>query len=313
MRIYIYIFLILITFNKSYSQELLGQKNTIEITQKWFFDHSEFKEPERKEIKVFDKKGRLVKDIEFGFHHNVNLKLIGNIRIYKYKKNKLTSEKTYASGTDFKNSQVQFYWNNIYKDSKKKKTISNHSNYEYKYDDKNRLIECYITYPWNSEHKRYSLKYNNQNKIIEKTQYYGNNIKNWTTTYIKKGDTLISKQYLFNYPKEKDTTITIVKEVFKNNKLSFSHTLDFDENIKKYVYLDNGQLLFIFTRIIDETKKELKTELTYFENGLIKQIRKYELENNDWILKQRTEFTINGKSSILNKKETENVNEILIN
>ena len=89
MRKLLYIFLILSTFNKSFSQELFGQKNTIEITQEWFFDHSEFKEPERKEIKVFDKKGRLIKDIEFGFHHNVNLKLVGNIRTYEYQKNKL--------------------------------------------------------------------------------------------------------------------------------------------------------------------------------------------------------------------------------
>jgi len=313
LRKIIYIFLILITFNKSFSQELLGQKNTIEITQKWFFDHSEFKNPERKEIKVFDKKGRLVKDIEFGFHHNVNLKLIGNIRSYEYQKNKLASEKTYSSGTNFKNNQVQFYWNNIYEDSKKMKTMSNHSNCEYKYDKKNRLIECYINYPWNSESQRYSLEYNNQNKIIKKSKFYGDNIKNWTATYSKKGDTLISKQYLFNYPKKQDTTVTIVKDVFKNDKLSFSHTFDFGENIKKYIYSKNGQLFSVFTRIFDETEKELKTELTYFESGLIKQIRKYELENENWVLKQKTEFEINGRTALLNKKETENLNEILIN
>ncbi len=313
MRNFIYIFLIFTTFNNSFSQELFGEKNTVEITQKWFFDHSEFKELERKEIKIFDKKGRLIKDIEFGFHHNVNLKLVGNIRAYEYQKNELIFEKTYASGTDFKNNQVQFYWNYIYENSKKKKTVSNHSNCVYKYDDKNRMIECSINYPWNSENKRFSLKYNSQNKIIEKSQFYGDNIKNWTATYSNKRDTLVSKQYLFNYPKKQDTTVTIVKEVFKNDKLSFSHTYDFGENTKKYVYSKNGQLVSVFTRIIDESKKELKTELIYFQNGLIKQIRKYEFENNDWILKQRTEFEINGRKSILNKKETEKVNEILIN
>jgi hypothetical protein len=299
--------------NKSFSQDLFGQKNTVEITQEWFFDYSEFKEPERKEIKVFDKKGRLIKDIEFGFHHNVNLKLVGNIRTYEYQKNKLISEKTYSSGTEFENNQVQFYWNYFYDNSKKVKTISNHSNCEYKYDNLNRLSECYITYPWNSENKRYSLKYNSQNKIIEKSQFYGDNIKNWTATYGKKGDTLISKQYLFNHPKKQDTTLAIVKEIFKNDKLSFSHTYDFGENIKNYIYSKSGQLVSVFTKIIDESEKEFKTELIYFQNGLIKQIRKYEFENNDWILKQRTEFGINGKKSILNKKETEKVNEILIN
>lgn len=313
MRKFLYIFLILSTFNKSFSQELFGQKNTVEITQEWFFDHSEFKEPERKETKIFDRKGRLVKDIEFGFHHNVNLKLIGNIRSFEFQKNKLISEKTYASGTAFENNQVQFYWNYFYKNGNKNKVISNHSNYEYKYDDKNRLIECNIDYPWNSEHQRYVLKYNNQNKLIEKSQFYGDNKKNWTTVYEFKGDTLISNQYSFNFPKEKDTTITTIWKVHKDNKLSYSRTEDFVENEKKYVYGKNGKLAYVFTKVIDEGQEELKTELTYFKNGLIKEIRKYTLENSNWVLKQKTIFGIKGKASILNKKETQSVNEILIN
>jgi len=312
LRKFIYIFLIFITFNKSFSQDLLGQKNTIEITQNWFFERSEFKEPERKEIKVFDKKGRLVKDIEFGFHHNVNLKLIGNIRSYEYQKNKLISAKTYASGTDFKNNQIQFYWNYFYENSRKKKTVSNHSNCEYKYDQKNRLKECLIS-NWNSEIKRFSFKYNSDNQIIEKTQFNGDNIKNWTSIYTKKGDTLISKQYLFNHPKDNDTTITTIKEVFKNNRLIFSESNDFGISKKRYIYNDKKQLVSVFSKVFDETEKELKTEMDYFLNGVIKQIRKYELENKNWVLKQRTDFEINGKKSILNTKETENINEILIN
>ncbi|WP_298338428.1 hypothetical protein [uncultured Algibacter sp.] len=312
MRKFIYIFLTFITFSKSFSQELLGQKNTIEITQNWFFERSEFKKIERKEIKVFDKKGRLVKDIEFGFHHNVNLKLVGNIRSYEYQKNKLASEKTYESGTDFKNNQIQFYWNYFYENSRKIKTVSNHSNCEYKYDEKNRLKECVIS-NWNSEIKRFSLKYNSDNQITEKTQFYGDNIKNWTSTYTKKEDTLVSKQYLFNHPKEKDTTITTVKEVFKNNRLIFSESNDFGICKRRYIYDDKRQLVSVFTKVFDETEKELKTELTYFINGIIKQIRKYELENKNWVLKQRTDIEINGKASILNKKETKKVNEILIN
>lgn len=313
MRKLIYIFLILSTFNKSFSQELFGQKNTVEITQEWFFDHSEFKQPERKEIKIFDKKGRLVKDIEFGFHHNVNLKLIGKIRSFEYQKNKLISEKTYTSGTTFQNNQVQFYWNYFYENDNKTKVVSNHSNYNYKYDDENRLTECNIDYPLRSEQLKYVLKYNTQNKIIEKSQFYGNNIKNWTTTYEVKGDTLISNQYSFNFPKEKDTTITTIRKVYKDDKLSYSRTEDFTENEKKYVYEDNGKLIYVFTKVIDEGQKELKTELTYYKNGLIKEIRKYALESNSWVLKQKTKFGIGGKESILNKKETESVNEILIN
>lgn len=312
MRKIICIPLILITFNKSFSQELLGQKNTIEITQNWFFKSSEFKELERKEIKVFDRKGRLVKDIEYGFHHNVNLKLIGNIRSYEYQKNKLSSEKTYASETDFKNNQIQFYWDYFYENSKKKKIVSNHSNCEYKYDEKNRLKECVISNR-NSEIKRFSLKYNIGNQVIERTQFYGDNIKNWTSTYTRKGDTLISKQYLFNYPKEKDTTKTIVKEVFRKNKLIFSESIDFGISKKRYIYNDKGQLVSIYSKVFDETEKELKTDLIYFLYGLIKQIRKYELGDKSWVLKQRIDFEINGKKSILNKKEIENVNEILIN
>lgn len=313
MRNLLYIFLILSTFTKSFSQELFGQKNTVEITQEWFFDHSEFKEPKRKETKIFDRKGRLVRDIEFGFHHNMNLKLIGNIRSFEFKKNKLISEKTYASGTAFENNQVQFYWNYFYKSGNKDRVISNHSIYEYKYDDKNRLTECNIDYSRNSEHLRYVLKYNNQNKIIEKSQFYGNNKKNWTTTYEFKGDTLISNQYSFNFPKEKDTTITTIRKVYKDNKLSYSRTEDFGENEKKYVYGENGKLVYVFIKVKDEEPEELKTELTYYKNGLLKEIRKYALENTSWVLKQKIIFGIKGKKSILNEKETERVNEVLIN
>lgn len=298
--------------SKSFSQELLGQKNTIEITQTSFSGSSVFKDPGSKGIKVFDKKGRLIKDIEFGFHHNTDLHLVGQIRTYDYLKDKLIFEKTYASGADYKIKNVQFYWNYKYENSRKKKAISNHSNYEFKYDSKNRLAECHINHTWDSSNIVYTYKYNSQNKIIEKTQFYGDNIKNWTKTYSQKGDTLISKHYSFKYPKKKDTTISIIKEVFKNDKLSFSHTFNFGEKTNKYVYSVNGQLLSVFTIILDDKEKELKNELIYFDSGIIKQIREYELEKDNWVLKQRAEFEIRGRTSILNKKETKNLNKILI-
>lgn len=311
MRTFIYLLLVFTTFNQSYSQELLGKDKTIEITQYWFFNGPEFNEPERKEIKVFDEKGRLIKDIEFGFHHNRNLKLIGDISSYEYKKDKLISEKSYESETDFKNNQVRFYWNYIYEDSKKMRAISNLSSCEYKYDEKNRLKEC-ITTDWNSEIKRCLLKYNAENKIIEKTYFYNDSVRNRTTTFAKKGDTLISKEYFFNNPKEKDTTITTIKEVYKNNRLQFSRIDDFGICERQYVYDEKEQLILIFAKVFDDPKKDLKTELTYFQNGLIKQIRKYEFENNDWVLKQRTDFNVTGRTSILNKKEIKNINQILI-
>ena len=306
------ILVIFILSHNSYSQELFGQKSTVEITQKWFYDHSEFKEAERKEIKVFDKKGRLIKDIEFGFHHNYNLNLVGNIDTYEYQNNKLISEKTYNGETSFKNNSVLFYWNHLYEDSKIIKTVSNHSNYTYSYDIKERPSECIVIRNWDSTRTKYSLKYNNKNEMVCKTQYYGNNIRNWTQKYTKKGDTLISEHYSFNYPKKNDTTKTIVKEVFKNNGIIFSHTSNFGESKRKYNYSNNGQLTSVYTKIIDETKKELKTELTYSRNGIINQIREYELENNGWILKERIDFKVNGTKSILNKKERKKVNKILI-
>ena len=169
MRIFIYIFLVLTSFNKSFSQELFGQKNTVEITQKWFFDHSKFKELERKEIKVFDKKGRLIKDIEFGFHHNSNLKLIGDIRTYVFQKNKLISEKTYGSEASFKNKQVQFYWNYFYNKSKLKRVSSNHSSYVYNFTKENKLIEWTITYDFDDfGSRKFFVKHGDKKNIIER-------------------------------------------------------------------------------------------------------------------------------------------------
>ncbi|WP_222983873.1 hypothetical protein [Flagellimonas meishanensis] len=308
MRKLLYIFLILSTFNKSFSQELFGQKNTVEITQEWFFDHSEFKEPERKETKIFDRKGRLIKDIEFGFHHNVNLKLIGNIRSFEFQKNKLISEKTYASGTAFENNQVQFYWNYFYVNSRLKQINSNHSDYLFTYNNKKKTIEWTVTTDWDSISRKYYSKYDN-NKEIVATGEYGN----WSKNYIRKNDTLKIIEYSFDFPKKGDTTKTYITEVYSKNKIIYRKENGFGINTKKHSYSENGDLMTIFTRIFDEEQKDFKAELDYYKNGLIRQICKYEFIKKAWILKQRTEFIINGKLSTLNKKETKNINDILIN
>ena len=308
MRIFIYIFLILTSFNKSFSQELFGQKNTIEITQKWFFDHSKFKEPERKEIKIFNKKGRLIKDIEFGFHHNYNLNLVGNIYTYEYQKNKLISEKTYKGETNFKNNSVLFYWNYIYEDSRLKKINSNHSDYIYSYYNENKTIEWIVTTDWDSISRRYYTRYDNDNNVVEETEF-----NNWSKKYSRERDSLKITEYSFNFPKKGDTTRTYIKEVHSKGKIVYRKVNGFGLNTKKYIYYDNGQLKLVFTRIFDETEKNFKTELIYFPNGIIKHIRKYELEKEKWVLKQKNDFELNGNPSILNKREKYEVNDILIN
>ncbi|MCF6350551.1 MAG: hypothetical protein L3J23_05910 [Flavobacteriaceae bacterium] len=305
MRIFIYIFLVLTSFNKSFSQELFGQKNTVEITQKWFFDHSKFKELERKEIKVFDKKGRLIKDIEFGFHHNTNLKLIGNIRTYEFQKNKLISEKTYGSEESFKNNQIQFYWNYFYNKSKLKRVSSNHSNYVYTYDKENKLIE------WTTKNdlgsRKFFVKYDDNENIIERGEY-----GNWTKKYTREKDTIKIIEYS-GLSRKGDTTKTYVSEVYSKDKIIYRKEDGFGINTKKYIYFNNGNLKSVFTRVFDETERDFKSELVYYPNGFIRQIRKYELKENAWILKQQTEFEINGTVSILSKKERKKTNEILIN
>jgi len=297
---------LLSVYNNSYSQELLGQKNTVEITQTWLFETTDFKEPERKELKVFDKKGRLIKDIEFGFQHNGNLELIGNITTYEFQKNKLISKKTYGNKESFKKNQVQFYSNYFYDKSKLNSINSNLVSYVYTYIKDKKLIEWTATDDHGS--RTFFVKYDDQKNIIERGEY-----GNWVKKYERKKDTLKIIEYSFDFPKKGDTTKTYISEVYSKGKITYRKESGFGIQTKKYVYAGDGNLKFVFTRIFDESEENFKSELVYHPNGLIREISKYELKENSWILKQRTEFEIQGTVSILNKNEIKSTNEILIN
>lgn len=305
MKLLICITILSACFNKSLSQKLFGQKNTIEITQKWFFESSEFKKNDRKEINVFDKNGQLIRDIQFGFVHNADINLIGQITNYDYQNNKLVSRKTYSDDNHFYKNQFEFYWNYVYNNKSKVSRInSNHTDYVYSYDTKNKIVEWVITAVWDSSTRRYFAKYNKDNFILEESEY-----GLWTKKYTQEKDTINIVEYFYH---PTDTVKTYFKEAYSKGKIVYESENGYGMTTKKYSYFDNGRLKTLLKRVSDKTIKDHKTEYTYYATGILKQIQEYELENDHWTLKKRIDFEVNGSHSILSKKEKNRINQSLI-
>ena len=302
MKKYIHLFILIFIIYKSYSQELFEQKKTVAITKTIYSVDYEVEDLQRKDIKIFDKKGRLVTEIEFGFHHNRNLNLVGNVRSYLYQKNKLISEKSYSSGIDYQNNKVLFYSNYDYDKSKLITKYDNYSTSIYSYDLKNKIIEWIVN--WNSTNRKYFKKYDNDNNILEEGEY-----NNWLKKYIRKGDTLNIINSKYNNPKIGDTAKNLINQVYKKGKLVFKK--EDNEYFEQYIYSKNEQLKSIFTTKYEKKVTEFKYEMYYYSNGIIQKIEQFNLINNNWLLKQKIKFEVKGNTSVFSKKEIEKLNKIL--
>ncbi|TGV03603.1 hypothetical protein [Flavivirga rizhaonensis] len=298
MKKLIYILLVLMANNKSFSQ--------IEVNQIWFTDYDNFNKPERIQTKFFDTNGRITQDIRYGFPTCV----------FNFKSSILVSKKSYRNEEDYANNLVRYYWNYKYQKhdkSKITKVESNHTNCNYFYDNNNNLYKFEWLRLHDSTKATNLLKYNKHNEVIEQ-EYLGN----WKDVISRQKDTVTTLHYLFNYPKPNDTTVSVLKEVFKKNKIIYSQNIDGEvKTTKRYMYAIKRdikqQLDAVYTKMKrNNDLKEFITELAYTNNGLLQNIQKFEKIKNNWTLKIRTIFEIKGKTLNFNQKEKEKINSFLI-
>ena len=306
MKLYFHLFILLTTFNQSFSQKLLGEKNTIEITQKYYYADSDFKELERKYIQVFDKKGRLIKNIEFGFHHYYNLNLVGEVTCYEYQKDNLISQKMYRGEEAFKSNRVDFYCDYTYDKSNLKNIKNTNSNTFYVYDKEKRTVEWTKTSHDSSSIRKFFSKYDNNNNLIEQGE-----IGNWTKKFTRDKDTIKVIEYNFDFPKKGDTTKKYTSEIYSKGKILYRNKRANVTYTAKYTYSNNEQLESVVIKMEHPEVNDIKRQFIYFPNGIIKQILLYEMEKEEWILNMRIDFELAGNQGILNKKEKNKINDML--
>ncbi|GAA3644676.1 hypothetical protein [Flavivirga jejuensis] len=258
------------------------------------------------EIFTFDKKGRLIIKNDFYFYGT-------RITTYEYnKRGYIVSKKRYKTQQNYEKKQILFRWDYAYNDKSQIESINGSlSKCNYFYDENNRLYKYERIMHRDSSKTIYRLKYNSKNELIEKS-YEGN----WKKIFTKRNDTLITHDYLFDFPKNNDTTKTILKEVFKNSKIVYRYEFDFPKTtIENYNYAKNGQLVSeITTRLNNKKENQYKSKYTYFnKSGIIKGVNEFALFEDMRVLEYKIKFEIiNGSNiNILSKKVKNKINQEL--
>lgn len=201
----------------------------------------------------FDSTGILLKSVGFGKHHNTDLRLTDNIKVYEYINGKLSKSIEYESDYE---KNVYPNWKTKYIYNKKGELIDESTFYNendslffkttFEYDIHSNIIKSIFNPTY-----YYQREFDSLNRITSLKQIYDSTLRwDWNYTYSKNIRTGIFQTY---YNDGKDYS---KKEIQKFNNLG----------------------LLIETEEVHVSKSGLdeKTKIYYFQNGVIKKIEHYQ-------------------------------------
>ena len=204
----------------------------------------------------FDSTGKLLKSVAFGKHHNTDLRLTDNIKVYEYANGKLSKSVEYESDYE---KNVYPNWKTKYFYNKKGELIDESTYYikndslffktTFEYDIHSNKIKSIFTPTY-----YYQREFDSLNRITSLKQIYDNKLRwDWNYTYSENIRTGIFQTY---YKDGKDYT---KKEIQKFNNL--------------------GLLIETEEVHVSESGLDEKTKIYYYQNGLIKRIEHYQSYN----------------------------------
>jgi hypothetical protein len=208
----------------------------------------------------FDSNGTLIKSINFGKHHNTDLRLLNQINIYNYNSNGLKS-KIDIWETDYDKNLSHKYYKKFDLDSTKTKIVS-----QKMYEVESDTIFTQKDYWFNEKGQYqgeffdsnyyYRREYNNKNKLIKLQQIYNGEL-NWET----------------NYSYSDNQRVGIFQTYYNDGK-DYSK-----EEIRTYD--KKGRLIEIEELQITRDGLENKIKIYYDKDGVIEKIEEYDSYNRE--------------------------------
>lgn len=225
----------------------------------------------------FDSVGTLLKSISFGKHHNTDLRLTNNIKLFKYENEKLIECIEYESD----------YQKNVYPNWKSK----------YIYNKKGELIdESTFYYESDSLFFKTTYEYDvNSNRIkslFNPTYYYKRDFDsiNRITSLKQIHDNKIRWEWNYNYSENKR---------IGNFQTHYNDGEDYSKK-EIQIYNDKGLVIETEEKHISKSGLNKKKKFFYDKNGVIKKIEFYESYSSgkNYELISYKEIKIKSKASI---------------
>ncbi|PCJ26567.1 MAG: hypothetical protein COA97_05695 [Flavobacteriales bacterium] len=239
----------------------------------------------------FDSSGTLLKAISFGKHHNTDLRLLNDIKIYSYDRNGIKL-KVDIWETDYEKNLSNKYFITFDLDSTKSKIISEKM---YKVETDSIFIQTDYWYNKDGQYQGiiydssyyYKREYNEKGKLETLQQIFDGKLR-WKLDYTYKNCQRIG-----------------IFQTYYNDGKDYS-----TKEIQTY----NNQGLLIETKEVHTSKDGIdeKTKIYYGDNGVIKRIKYYELYNTKegYELISHSDIKVNSKLKI-DSRTAERINELI--
>ncbi|EDP70682.1 hypothetical protein FBALC1_07983 [Flavobacteriales bacterium ALC-1] len=239
-----------------------------------------------------DSNGLLLKSVNFGKHHDNRLKILDDIRVYKYKDTLLEEVIIYDSGYDKKirkERERKYYYNSemmMIKTSYKFVLYNEDEELDwasYEYDknfNKTKYIKSASTY--------YNYEYDSINRIVSYKQFYNDTLR-WRYNY-----SYLENQRIGNFQ-------TFYKDG-KNNKK------------REILTFDHGNLIQVEEIGLEEGDMAEKIKIYYNSNNIISKVEyleSFDLKDG-YSLYGYTDFKVKAKQK-LNKKVVSKINKRIFN
>jgi hypothetical protein len=258
------LFIILFLFSLNISGQILTEKVgeiEVQLIGHHFKQNSDGELTKKKSNKrnrpflkmYFDSRGILLKSVSFGKHHNTDLKLTNNIKVYEYENGKLSKSIEYES--DYQKN-IYPYWKSKYIYNKKGELVDE-STYYYENDS----LFFRTTY-------EYDLNSNKVKSIFNPTYYYHREFDSINRIIAFKQIYDSKLRWDWNYKYSNNQRIGIFQTHYNDGK----------DYSKKEIQSYNTRGLLIETEEIYLSEKGLneKTKIYYYNNGLIKRIQRFQ-------------------------------------
>ena len=186
------------------------------------------------------------------------------------------------------------YW---YENDRLQRVTSDFINHLYTYDDVHKKVEWTET-DSEGEVRKYYKQYDLSDHILEIGEQ-----GNWARRYTRRKDTLTIIE-----SNAGDTVKTEIQQIYSKNKLITKVQKAYGVIQREhYRYDDDDRLICRLSK-----NQTCKTVYRYAPDGIVGQIMLFELKNGQWVATMRIDFEHHGKTSILDKKEKQQVNALLI-
>jgi len=237
----------------------------------------------------FDSTGKLLKTVNFGKHHNTDLRVLDKIEIYQYDNNGIKSRINIWE-TDYEKNLSHKYYKVFDLDSTKSKIISEKmyklesdsifTQTDYWYNDKGQYQGIIFDSTY-----YYKREYNPKDKLIKLQQIFDGKLRwKWNYTY-------------------SDNQRIGVFQTFYNDGKDYS---------KKEIQIYNNQNFVIEIEEVQLSKDGLdeKRKIYYDRNGIIYKVENYQSSNKDEGYELVSYFEVKVKSKIkIDSKIAERINE----